>query len=411
MPFSPKFLPLNYMQGTLCSFERNKRVGLVLSVVFLGISVLPASAVDWGKMTGTSPKKSSSTAVKKEFLPPVASINGPLRSAEEDEEGLGPVTFNAVHSPNAIQVHQPVAKLDTDLGIKTSSDEYQELLKSQKALDEEDLRALWSATVEKNPVIRFSLEKLSTPADLGPKKSSQFLNKTLNVLISGATIAATMAPGGGYYRNMGAMAGGDAVRNILNGNNKPQLQTLSPTEQIQLAGLVDELQAKLVQTYHDYKNTLQSLATAHEQSVSSNRIYHDALQSGNDLAILASASAYYKAVLNETELKQKAKLNRLRLERLAGDEALQKLKLSVTVTKDITASTMAQPVNLAQPDSIETPGGPEEATPEPDDVKGFDLSEPSQKATRQNAKGKGKKDEATAMPAVALPPEPDKISP
>jgi hypothetical protein len=401
MPFSPKSFHLNgfrpYSPDAFYSFGLNTGVGLALSVILLGMSVLPASAVDWGKMTGTSSKKSSGSAVKKEFLPPVASINGPLHSADEDEEGLGPVTFNAVHSPNAIQVHQPVAKLDTDLGIKTSSDEYQELLKSQKALDEEDLRALWSATVEKNPVIRFSLEKLSTPADLGAKKSSQFLNKTLNVLISGATIAATMAPGGGYYRNMGAMAGGDAVRNILNGNSKPQLQTLSPTEQIQLAGLVDELQAKLVQTYHDYKNTLQSLATAHDQSVSSNKIYHDALQSGNDLAILASASAYYKAVLNETELKQKAKLNRLRLERLAGDEALQKLKLSVTVTKDITASTMAQPVNLAQPDNIEPPVDTEEGTPEPEEMTGIYQ--------------KNKKQEATAMPAVALPPEPDKISP
>jgi hypothetical protein len=401
MPFSPKSFLLNgirpYAPDAFYSFGLNTGVGLALSVILLGMSVLPASAVDWGKMTGTSSKKSSGSAVKKEFLPPVASINGPLHSADEYEEGLGPVTFNAVHSPNAIQVHQPVAKLDTDLGIKTSSDEYQELLKSQKALDEEDLRALWSATVEKNPVIRFSLEKLSTPADLGAKKSSQFLNKTLNVLISGATIAATMAPGGGYYRNMGAMAGGDAVRNILNGNSKPQLQTLSPTEQIQLAGLVDELQAKLVQTYHDYKNTLQSLATAHDQAVSSNKIYHDALQSGNDLAILASASAYYKAVLNETELKQKAKLNRLRLERLAGDEALQKLKLSVTVTKDITASTMAQPVNLAQPDNIEPPVDTEEATPEPEEMTGIYQ--------------KNKKQEATAMPAVALPPEPDKISP
>jgi hypothetical protein len=373
-------------------YSLNAGVGLALAAMLLGMSLLPAFAVDWAKMSGSSSKKSSAkSAVKKEFLPPVASINGPLQS-QEDEEGLGPVTLNAVHSPNAIQVHQPVAKLDTDLGIKTSSDEYQELLKSQKALDEEDLRALWSATVEKNPVIRFSLEKLSTPADLGAKKSSQFLNKTLNVLISGATIAATMAPGGGYYRNMGAMAGGDAVRNILNGNSKPQLQTLSPTEQIQLAGLVDELQAKLVQTYHDYKNTLQSLATAHEQSVKSNKIYHDALQSGNDLAILASASAYYKAVLNETELKQKAKLNRLRLERLAGDEALQKLKLSVTVTKDITASTMAQPVNLAQPNTIENPS--EES------LENQTLEHPQKN-----------QEESTAMPVLALPAEPDKISP
>ena len=49
------------------------------------------------------------------------------------------------------------------------------------------------ATVEKNPVIRFSLEKIMTPTDLHAKKSSQFLSKTLGVMVSGAAMLSSMA--------------------------------------------------------------------------------------------------------------------------------------------------------------------------------------------------------------------------
>ena len=279
--------------------------------------------------------------VQRDFLPPVANINGPLARpmaedpASDDNDPLGPVTLSAISSPT-LTIKKPVLKLDNDLGIRTSSNEYQELLRAQKALDEEDLRVLWEATVEKNPVIRFSLEKLATPVDLHDKKSSLFLNKTLNVLISGATLAATMVPGGSYYRNMGAVAGGDALRNVLGGSTLPQGEVLSATEQIQLAGLVDELQGKLVQTYHDYKNGLQALTSANQVTLHNNSLYNKALSTKNDLAILAASSAYYKALLNETELRQKVKISRLRLERLAGEEALGKIKLSVSMTADIT---------------------------------------------------------------------------
>lgn len=287
---------------------------------------------------GVEAKTAKLKLPQRDFLPPVASINGALPSLsapKTGEEPLEAVTLSAISSP-AVKIRKPVLKLDSDLGIRTSTDEYQELLRIQKTLDEEDLRMLWEATVEKNPVIRFSLEKLSTPTDLQPKKSSIFLNKTLNVLISGATMAATMVPGGSYYRNVGAMAGGDALRNLVNGNTKPQVGTLTATEQIQLAGLVDELQGKLIQTYHDYKNGLQALTSAHQVTLRNNELYRKSLDSGNDLAILAAGSAYYKALMNETELRQKAKINRLRLERLAGDTALGNLKLSLSFNADIT---------------------------------------------------------------------------
>jgi hypothetical protein len=83
------------------------------------------------------------------------------------------------------------------------------------------------------------------------------------VLISGATLAAVAVPGGGAYRNMGAMAGGDALRNVLiDKSAKPSGLTLSSAELIQLAGLVDDLKGSLIQTYHDYRNILGTLTEA-----------------------------------------------------------------------------------------------------------------------------------------------------
>jgi hypothetical protein len=357
-----------------------------------------------GLFTGLPAQAKAAKLPQRDFLPPIATINGSLATpaangAEDPADPLEPVTLSAVGSP-VVKINKPVVKLDNDLGIRTTSDEYQELLRSQKALDEEDLRSLWEAIVEKNPVIRFSLEKLSTPPDLQNKKSSQFMNKTLNVLISGATLAATMAPGGSYYRNVGAMAGGDAVRNILNGRTQPLPNTLTATEQIQLAGLVDELQAKLVQTYHDYKNTLQSLVTARQTTVQNNALYNKALQSGNNLAIVAAGSAYYKALLHETELRQKAKLSRLRLERLAGDEALRDLKLSLIISKDITEGNQPTPGNG---NTVSTPPAPTQTQAS---VTGS-LKQPA--TTAPLSVSPAPKPESNG--AIPLPPAPDVLAP
>ncbi len=269
-----------------------------------------------------------------DFLPPVANINPTLTGEETPVESIEPVTLSSVAAP-VIKTRPPVLKLDNDLGIRTETTEYQTLLDLQRTLDNEDLDVLWQATVERNPVIRFSLEKLATPPDLKEAHSSRFLNKSLNYLISGAAVAATMMPGGGAYRNMGAVAGSDALRNVINGRTPARGDHLSATEQIQLAGLVDDLKGRLVKSYHDYKNSLQALIHAHQVTVKSNDLYSKMLNSQQDnLAVLAAGSAYYKAVMSENGLKHQALRCRLQLERLAGVDAVKDLKLALTVTGD-----------------------------------------------------------------------------
>lgn len=307
-------------------------------------------------------KMSKTSIPQRDFLPPVATINPKLPKAgntPEDLNDIGPVTLSAITTP-AVKTTPSVVKLDNDLGIRSSDKDLEKLTHIQRELDDADLTKLWEATVEKNPVIRFSLEKLATPTDLQKKKSSLFLNKTLNVLLSGATLAATMAPGGSaYYRNMGAMAGRDAIQNIINGKNQPQGEGLSPTEQIQLAGLVDELQGKLLRSYHDYKNTLETLVSAHEVTTKNNTLYNNALASGNEFAMMAAGSSYYKALLAETSMRQKAKLARLQLERLAGPEAVSGLQLTLALPEAKAMLQAADPVSSNENSQVPLPPAPE----------------------------------------------------
>jgi len=269
------------------------------------------------------------------FLPPIASINPRLneKTVQPVEGDLNPIALSAVSSP-VLHTTPKVGRLDSNIDIVGKNEQIQTLADIQKKVDEADLESLWQATVEKNPVIRFSLEKLATPADLQQKQSSKFLSKSLNLLISGATMGATMLPGASAYRNMGAMSVGNALQNLANGNTKPAPNTLSATEQIQLAGLIDELKLKLIHNYQDYKNTLQALAEAREITMRNNNLYSKALGSRSDLGVMAAGSAYYSSLMQETTLRQKAKLYRLQLERIAGTDAVARLELAPHVSLD-----------------------------------------------------------------------------
>lgn len=298
---------------------------------------------------------------KRDFLPPIASINPKLmeKRLADEEDALEPVALSAVSSP-VIHTTPKVDRLATDLSSQFKTEQLQGVIDIQKKVDEADLEHLWQATVEKNPVIRFSLEKLATPADLQTKQSSKFLRRTLSLLIQGGTAAATMLPGpaAGGYRNMATMATGNALQNLTTGKTQPTPGALSPTEQIQLAGLIDELKMKLIHNYQDYKNTLQALAQSHEITLKNNNLYSKALSSKNNLAIMAAGTAYYQALINETSLRQKAKLYRMELERLAGADSVSTLQLAVNVS-DTSTAINSTTSGSAQVMESETAIGPE----------------------------------------------------
>ncbi len=329
-----------------------------------------AASIALGALTaGQALAGGSTPAIQRDFLPPVATINARLveQAQTATEDPMEPVALSAVQTP-ILHATPKVEKLDTDISAQIKTTQLENLLEIQRKIDEADLESLWEATVEKNPVIRFSLEKLATPTDLQTKQSSRFMTKTLNMLISGATMVPAMLPGSGMYQNMGSMAVGNALQNMVNGKTQVNPNSLSATEQIQLAGLIDQLKLRLIHSYQDYKNTLQILAQSHAITAKNNLLYSKALTSKNDLAIMAAGSAYYQALLSETDLRQKAKLNRLQLERLAGPEAVQRLELAVHVPENATTAMTTpsiEPSNLPNKLNENTPQNQELIGPSP----------------------------------------------
>lgn len=306
-----------------------------------------------GPLCEAAPKEK--TWPKRDFLPPVATINPRIDEKQAvgenkvDDGEIEEVALNAVATSATIRLKPKVERLAGSIAAQADSEHIKTVMEIQKRVDEADLEYLWRATVEKNPVIRFSLEKLATPVDLESKHSSQFLTKTLSTLISGASLASTFLPGGSnVYQNMGSMAVGNALQNMVTGRVKPTTGSLSATEQIQLAGLIDELKAKLIRSYQDYKQTLESLAQCRVTTVKNNALYSKALASKNDVAIMTTGIAYYQSLMNETALKQKAKLYRLELERLAGPESVSNLELVAHIsnpTAQTAVNTGPMPIN------------------------------------------------------------------
>lgn len=310
-----------------------QRVALSLALVLS----LQATA---GLMLPVWAKPSKANALQP-FLPPVATINTTAASAtplKEVGDPLEPISLAAIGSP-AVTLNAPVKALGQAVSVRGDEAQLKGIISLQQDLEEADLKMLWEATVDKNPVIRFSLEKLALPQDLHQKHASRFLTKTMSALVTGTTLAAmTMLPAANSYQNMGLMTGGDILRNLVTGQNKEMTAVLTPTEQIQLAGLVDDLKARLIQSYHNYQNSLQSLAVAHERAVKSNARYAKALQGKDDIATMAAGAAYYEAMQSELQVKNAAKLERLQLERLAGVEAVNKLQLSLDPSQVKTAA-------------------------------------------------------------------------
>lgn len=327
--------------------------------------------------------KDASETESKAFLPPSATMNGYLN--QDDVEwiepqgataaNMGPVTLTNINSslnqgtvPSAIRgvrLASPQQRLQAAAatGIVETTPEKAASQQTEKVLEaaaqvsesqaqqkepaitspiqakatlvainqryqEEELKALWRSTVERNPVIRFSLEKLALPTELHPSHSSQFLNKTLSVLVSGAAIGASMFSTGGAYTQMGILAGGQALQNLMTGNTGTNVEgKLSPTEQIQLAGLVDSLKQRLMEDYQAYVLDMNQLATVHQQALAYNEAYSRALGKGQPLEAFSAGAAYYQAMMEETRLRQHAQHTRLNLERLAGADAVKLLTL------------------------------------------------------------------------------------
>lgn len=239
------------------------------------------------------------------------------------ESSTNEVLLNNVEKSD---IELPKAKYNPKQSL-TVNDEtaIQELINLQKDKDIEDIENLWKGTVENNQVIGFALKKLATP-ESQRRIHSSLMAKTLSAVVAGASLAPSIV-GANYGIQSGAFAAGRLAQNLINKKNVPQEIPLTDTELIELAGLVETLQDKLITAYYNYKNSLSQLKEARQKMLLYNKNYAKALDDEDLMEIVISSSLYDNMQVEEFYYMELAKKYHLELQRLAGKKMVDNLNL------------------------------------------------------------------------------------
>lgn len=201
----------------------------------------------------------------------------------------------------------------------------QEIINKQKEKDLEDIEALWKGTVDNNQVIGFALKKLATP-ESQRRIHASLMSKTLSALVAGASFAPAFM-GGNYLTQTGAFAAGRLAQTLINKKNVPKETPLTDTEMIELAGLVENLQDRIITSYYNYKASLSQLKETRSKLLLYNRNFSKAMEEDDLLEITLSSSLYDNMQMEETYYLEQAKKYHLELQRLAGKKVVDSLNM------------------------------------------------------------------------------------
>ena len=203
----------------------------------------------------------------------------------------------------------------------------QQQINMQQKADLEDIENLWNATVSNNPMIAFCLKKLAIPAEQRRIHSS-FLAKSMGAIISGAALLPSFM-GLNYGLQSGAYAAGRIANTLINKENNKKLEnpSITDTEAIELASLIEDLQDEIIVDYYKYKGALLKLKKSREQLLLHNKNYSKALAHDNSLDISITSSQWEDELIEEYKLKQEALKYQLALIRLAGKKTVEDLNV------------------------------------------------------------------------------------
>lgn len=249
---------------------------------------------------------------------PATCIENNLTAKEQGEVSLGNVEQPQIVLPKA-NVKSKESLVVNDKSV------LEELIRLQKEKDLEDIENLWKGTVENNQVIGFALKKLATP-ESQRRIHSSLMAKTLSAVVAGASFAPSMM-GSDYLIQSSAFAAGRLAQNLINRKNIPTEIPLSDTELIELAGLVESLQDKIISAYYNYKSSLSQLKETRQRELLYNKNYTRAMDEEDLLEISISSALYDNMRIEEFYYMETAKKYHLELQRLAGKKIVDKLNL------------------------------------------------------------------------------------
>ncbi len=206
--------------------------------------------------------------------------------------------------------------------------EAQNQINEQQKADMEDIENLWNATIENNPMIGFCLKKLAIPIEQRRIHSSMFA-KSMSAIISGAALLPSFL-GMNYGIQSGSYAAGRLATSLINKKNNDKLQnpSITDTEAIELASLIEDLQDEIIVDYFKYKGALVKLKKCREQLLLHNKNYSEALKKNDSLDITITSSQWEDELIEEYRLKQEVKKYQLALTRLAGKKTVDNLNIA-----------------------------------------------------------------------------------
>jgi len=249
----------------------------------------------------------------------IACIFSPLSAAFADDS----VQLRGVEKQKIELPKQDYKK--TESLVLTDEEVMGQIVKLQREKDLEDIDNLWKGTVSNNQVIGFALKKLATP-ESQRRIHSSLMAKTLSAIISGASMA-PMLLGQNYMIQSGAYGAGRIAQNLLNRKNIPKEIPLTDTELIELAGLVENLQDKIIAAYYNYKSSLEMLKEIRSRELLYNKNYAKAMDEEDFLEIAIQSTLYQDIQLEEEKYVQLCKKYHLELQRLAGKKVVDNLNL------------------------------------------------------------------------------------
>lgn len=226
-----------------------------------------------------------------------------------------------------IKYKQEEQTLKGSLFIDDTLDAQKQINEQQKA-DLEDIENLWNSTVDNNPMIGFCLKKLAIPYEQRRIHSSLF-SKTLSTVISGAAMLPSFL-GMNYGVQSGSYAAGRLATSLINKKNNDKLTnpSITDTEAIELASLVEDLQDEIIVDYFKYKGALTKLKKCREQLLLNNKNYSEALSKNDSYEISITSSQWEEGQIEEYRLKQEVKKYQLALVRLAGKKTVDNLNVA-----------------------------------------------------------------------------------
>ena len=221
--------------------------------------------------------------------------------------------------------HLKLEEINNKKMLLDSETAIEEIIDKQKEQDLKDLEILWQGTIENNPVIEFSLKKLSVP-EAQRRIHSSLMAKTLSAVVSGASFIPSLM-GANSAVQTSAFSAGRVAQGLINKKDMPKEIPLTDTELIELAGMIENLEDELINSYYNYKNTLAQLKNVRTKILLYSKNYSDALEKANPMEITISSSLYNNMIIEELTLEEEAKKYHIQLQRIAGQKAVKKMKL------------------------------------------------------------------------------------